>query len=562
MVNVRRLVLLLLLLGSSAARAEISVQVDRNPVFVGEAFNLTVTATEASDGDPDFAVLEQRLRILRRSSGTQLSIVNGRSSRQRTWEMVAVAEQAGTLTIPAIRLGNQQSQPVQLQVQARDPNAASSAPAFIEFEADTSEAWLRQQVLLTVRLYVSGNLVSGGLSEPSAEGIVIEQLGEQSEDQVLKGNTRYRVIERKYALFAEAAGELTVEAPVFNGELSTGSRSSFGFGLLRDNSTPVYAAGKPIRLQIKAPPASAAGSAWLPARNVRLSEQKIPSGGPYEAGHPFTRVITLEVDGQLHTQLPLPEFQTLRGAQQYPESPQGETAAGPSGVRGRQVLRQAVIPNQAGKLLLPAIRVPWWDVGSGRARVAEVPAQELQILPSAALPQPAPPSTAPATADDAQPAALNAVPAPQAGYWRPLALFALAGWLLTLLLLIWKRGHRAPQRQHEGASPRLSGLHKAMIRALTSADPRQARSALIKWAAAYSGCERISSLQQVDDQLAPLLDDQAAWSAELQALDAAAYGQRGDWDGAKLRALIKQLPRKAGAGRATDGGLAPLYPTS
>ena len=206
MVNVRRLVAVLLLLCAGAAQAEISVQVDRNPVFVGEAFNLTVTATEASDGDPDFSALEQRLRILRRSTGSQLSIVNGRSSRQRTWEMVAVAEQAGSLTIPAIRLGSQQSQPLLLQVQARDPNAASSAPAFIEFEADTTEAWLRQQVLLTVRLYVSGNLVSGGLSEPSGAGIVIEQLGEQSEDQTLKGNTRYRVIERRYALFAEAAG--------------------------------------------------------------------------------------------------------------------------------------------------------------------------------------------------------------------------------------------------------------------------------------------------------------------------------------------------------------------
>ena len=279
MVNLRRPLVLLLLLCAGAARAEISVQVDRNPVFVGEAFNLTVTATEASDGDPDFSALEQRLRILRRSTGSQLSIVNGRSSRQRTWEMVAVAEQAGSLTIPAIRLGSQQSQPLLLQVQARDPNAASSAPAFIEFEADTTEAWLRQQVLLTVRLYVSGNLVSGGLSEPSGAGIVIEQLGEQSEDQTLKGNTRYRVIERRYALFAEAAGELRIEAPVFNGELSTGSRSSFGFGLLRDNSTPVYAAGQPLTLQIKPPPASAAAARTSPRPTPRKSRTPRPAAG-------------------------------------------------------------------------------------------------------------------------------------------------------------------------------------------------------------------------------------------------------------------------------------------
>ena len=47
------------------------------------------------------------------------------------------------------------------------------------------------------------------------------------------------------------------------------------------------------------------------------------------------------------------------------------------------VRRFAVVPQQAGSLVIPAMQVPWWDATSGQPRRALLPALKLEVGASA-----------------------------------------------------------------------------------------------------------------------------------------------------------------------------------
>ena len=215
---VRRLLLILLLSTAWSARAEVTARVDANPVLVGEAFTLELVATGDVDGEPDFSALERDFRILNRSSGSRFSIVNGRSERSRNWSVVLLASQAGEYTIPPIRIGGDSSEAIRLRVREPEPNSDDPKLALVEMEITPQSVYVGQPLQITVRALLNGDYVSSSLSEPIADNAVIERLGDQVERSELRGNTRYRVYERRYIAFPEAAGELSITAPVFQGD--------------------------------------------------------------------------------------------------------------------------------------------------------------------------------------------------------------------------------------------------------------------------------------------------------------------------------------------------------
>ncbi|TAL51743.1 MAG: protein BatD, partial [Methylovulum sp.] len=88
-----------------AAAAQINASVDRNPVNIDESFQITFTATDTPDGEPDFSPLEQDFSILSQSQSSSSSWVNGQSSNTIQWIVNVIAKNSGSLVIPAIQFG-------------------------------------------------------------------------------------------------------------------------------------------------------------------------------------------------------------------------------------------------------------------------------------------------------------------------------------------------------------------------------------------------------------------------------------------------------------------------
>lgn len=546
----RLLILLFVLSPVMTAQAALSATVDKNPVLIGETLTLTLSNDSGGD-EPDLSPLEADFQILGRQSSSQFQIINGQTSRRHDWHIRLRPRRAGELRIPALSAGAQSSDPVLISVREPEQNAGEAPEAFIEFTASTATPYLRQQVLLESRLYVRGDLMSGNFSAPSTGGAVIEQLGEQAERQELRGPHRYRVIERRYALFPEQSGPLSIDAPVFTGELATGRQRRSVFGI-EPETRAIYAAAEPLRLEVQAPPATA-GANWLPARDVQIQDQLDPAGGPWQAGEPITRSVSILAQGQMHTQLPAVDLPSPAGAQSYTKPPQEQTGGGAQGFTARRDYTMVMVPDGAGTLRLPELRLRWFDTGEQRWRESVLPARELNIQPAPGVAASAPPAPVPPAADQAAVKADTSPARAPVGtvswLWQILALGALAGWLGTVLAWWLQTRPRAPESAHETAPAQTS--RRATLKTLQSADAKTCRQALLTWAKeALPEARGLLNLSRFSDD--PDLPE------ALRALDAASFGPGGEFDRAALQRLVREF-RKTPAPESSSH-LPPLYP--
>ena len=84
----------------------------------GEAFLLTLDYDGSDASVPELGVLDKDFTIYSVTNSYQTNIVNGQVSQQRQWQIGLVPKGvAGTaVTVPPIKLGNVQSNPVQLRI--------------------------------------------------------------------------------------------------------------------------------------------------------------------------------------------------------------------------------------------------------------------------------------------------------------------------------------------------------------------------------------------------------------------------------------------------------------
>ena len=186
----------------------------------------------------------------------------------------------------------------------------------------------------------------------------------------------------------------------------------------------------------------------------------------------------------------------MPNARLYPDKPQGITRDDGHWVLGHKEFRYAVVPEQAGELVLPELRVEWWDTREDRQRSAVLPAHTVQVQPSALVPPPAaaPGSAAPASATGTAPHAT-----PPSRFWPGLAAGFAGLWLLTLWL--WRRAARArpdPSTPESATSANEGRFLEQLRRACEAGDRAAARRSLRGWLRRARSEERFSRNAETD----------------------------------------------------------------
>ncbi len=555
---------LLLTLASGLAQASVSATIRPNPVLPGELFELTVTQSPAGTGEPVLLPLPAGVREIQRQTSQSTQIFNGNRRTSRSWAITMVANTPGNHTIRLAPLDGENIAPLTVSVTPPDPAATAHAEVFAEFSSNTTAPWVGAEVVLTLRVFVAGELDSGSLPDPVVPGLVIEKLLEKNDGDELVGNQRYRVLERRYVAFPERAGSITIPGPVFTGQIVDRTRRS-RFPAFSVPTRRVSAVADDITLNVRAEKALA-GATWIPARNVRITDSVDIPGGQAEQGQALTRTVRLEISGQLHTQVPdlnwpLPPRDK---AQSFAEEAQRTTQTEGAGVVAVVVQKFVHIP-QSDALELPAVRLPWFNTETATWEQARLPARQLAVkntAPPPATTTPTAPQTDPTasaeTADSAPPAAdANAL-----RWWRALALGTSAGWLITLLGWGWlaRRGGRTPPGNvspDAGEQASRRQLHREVLQAARADNAERTATTVLRWAR-RTGLLDDSSPSLGLIALADLARGQPL-AEQLQKLSAARYGQ-GQWSGAAFAQAFKAFAPPRPAAAQADGALARLYP--
>jgi hypothetical protein len=519
--------------------ANVTATLDRDRIVQGETVTLTIQTNNPQQNlDPNLDELQTDFILLDRRSETQMSIVNGQQSAVMRLLLTLEPKRTGELQVPALKLGDQSTSPMSLFVE--DPPEVPEGempPVFIEIEIDPSDGpyYVHAQMRLTVRVFYLANLTEAAITPPEPANASVRLLDEVP-FQAERGDVRYRVLERHYAVFPERSGPLVIPEMTLTGRLV--ERRSDRLWQPSVRGRRIQAGSDPVELEILPRPANFTGDHWLPARQLQATQTISASDSP-TVGEPVTRTIILDAIGLEENMLTEASWPEIPAARVYPDQPQGITRDDGRWVLGHKEFRYAVVPEEVGELVLPELKIQWWDTINNRQQTAILPEKRLNISPSAM--QLDEPATVAGTPGLPGRDSLDSMGNPGSDgvnrLWQWLTLLFAALWLLTLAAFLRRRSPGAQAVTTVGqTSEAESALLKRLQTACEQADAGEARKALSRWLKRYGpehlGGSIVELARQVPDS------DLARY---LRALDAVGFQHdpSTDWDAAGLWSAFK-----------------------
>ena len=402
---------------TSACLAQVlSATVNRTQVPLGESFDLTLSLDGGNNGgaiQPDLSTLQKDFNIYSTSNSMQSSFVNGQSSVTRRWIIGLMPKKEGKFTIPAISAGAYQTQPIEIEVlppaqmpaQIAHPNnqtapstgnnnqiQANKAYIAAELKVDNMQPYVQQQTNATLTIYDEKGIeltIEPNFTEPTNDW-VIKTLKKPTVDNLAQGG---RVIRFYFALFPQKSGSL--EIPPFNiegfyTEYNKAEPQNMGFGGFMNMfeldwnglfgvRKPISTQTKPVKVEVKPISADYGNHWWLPASAVGTAVRWAEDKPQFKVGETFAREIAIAAEGVAATQMPeikLPETPDIK---QYPEQPQISSTVNDNTVTSHMQMRIVYIPQKAGKLEIPEIRIPWFNVETGKTETAVIPADTILV---------------------------------------------------------------------------------------------------------------------------------------------------------------------------------------
>lgn len=557
--GVRAAVAVMALAFASLAFGQVTARVDRNRLVDGETLTLVLQTNDSRQSlDTDLDVLANDFMVLDQRSETQMSIVNGQQSAVIRKMVTLEPLRTGKLTIPALKVGAQTTQPIVVYVDAApEPAPGEPEPVFIEVSVQPEDGpyYVHAQVGLTVRLFYQQTLTEAAISQPEPDNASVRLLDEVP-FQAERNGERYRVLERRYAVFPERSGSMTIPSLVLSGRLV--QRGADRLWQPSSRGRRVTVKSEPITFEVKPRPDSYGGDAWQPARSYNLGDQVSP-GGEIRVGEPVTRTITIDAVGLEENMIAEPAWPEIPDARIYPDQPQGISRDDGEWVLGHKEFRYAVVPDKEGELVLPELKVTWWDTVADEERVSVLPARPVRVLASEIATAPAPAEPAPAVAA-APLAGSPGEPAPPElpGYWRWAAIGFAVLWLLTLAWAVWGR-----PRQMRAAVPQTDRGEEQVVaefkRACGAGDVAAARQSLRAWLRRYAPVPRRARLSLVDFSRGC---GSEALTMAVRELDAAGFspGTGKRWDGNALYREWKAWLKDPGRyGARSEAPITDLY---
>ncbi|CAN7469381.1 BatD family protein [Pseudoxanthomonas sp. LjRoot143] len=550
------LLLCLLLAWPLSSLAATRAWLEQSQVSLGQAVTLNVE-TDAVSATPDLTPLMRDFEVEGQSDSRSVQLVNGRMSSRTTFALTLRPRRAGTLTIPALQVGNERSVPLVLEVTATaTASAASNGLVFVETEVDAARPYVQQSVGVTVRLFYATPLVSGQLDLDPPDGALLQRVGEIVQSSREIDGRRYNTAERRFLLVPERSGPLTLPGARFSGRGAGGWMDD----LLGGNSREVNITGTPRVLQVRPQPADA-GQPWLPVRDLRLRYTAVPE--QMRTGEAATFAIETTVVGATQAQLPELPAPAVPGAQVFAEPPQyDETFVGGT-PQVKLTRRYSIVPSTTGTLAVPGVAMAWWDVRAGANKRATLPDLTIPVVAGSGQ-APRPP-----VRDGAAPASLSPpgdgvialagerrIPA---HLWPWLAAgFALL-WLATL---VWglSRGQRGTAVSRDRAAA--AGSEASVSFAThTAADLKRVLDTgdLDDIEVVLCGMARPVAID-LDD-----LERRLAAPSQRAAVDLLRRARWADGDPAQARLALREAFRGGPQWQARDAGVAdeplpPLYP--
>lgn len=321
----------------------------------------------------------------------------------------------------------------------------SSAPPYLEVALSHDQAYVQQNLILTVDTVSGSNLSTIEVKLPKTDAMVFRQLGDTQAEARTRDGRREIINRLHYLATPLRAGAIEMPAVSVTGEFTDGRQFE--------------ARGRtPLRIEVLPPEPGVAP--WLPLEDLELNARML-NDDAIEQGEPLTLVIEQQAVGASGGQLRSPE-QQLKSSEfrLYREDSQIHGQINRDGkLVGSRTDTFTLIPPKDRAMKIPAVRIEWWNVPQKR--------KETTIIPSRILNS---------NAGFARDASNDLRRGPfftgsAWAFWLPVVLFAFFTGLYWTW--IWAKGRAYGERFRAGVREGLAPLRRLLLRLYHRLSPRR-----------------------------------------------------------------------------------------
>ena len=439
------------------AHAQTTIQafVNNNTIVMGEQLILNISVNDiGSQYQLDSAPLNHDFRVFLPSQSRQRENINGKMSQKTTWKIRLQAKRTGKLLIPSLKVGPLKTQPIAIQVKIYSASKVkdNNNSVFLHNSLSKDNVYLGQTFILTSQVFISKVSDNLELSMPTLDNASIEIYASDQSGSVIRNGIRYKTITRQYKITPHKAGRVTLTPPSLSGSLRKIMRVNQWQNKIL--AVPINVQSKILHITVKAIPKDFKGE-WIISDDLRLIENIDLTKQSYHVGEPITRSVTLKVASIDQDKLPSINFNYPDSLRYYPDKDIFTTQTTNALTYAARTFKHAIIADKAGTLILPEIKIVWWNSKTDKQQITRLPQQTLTILSAkiSNLP-PVSPVVGPSVATKNQPVSASEN---TFNYWKISTLILailFAGALLLLFLSL--RVKKASPEKNSASTPQTS----------------------------------------------------------------------------------------------------------
>ncbi|MFZ5441465.1 MAG: BatD family protein [Myxococcota bacterium] len=403
----------------AASEPELTMQADRDKVGTEDTFHVDIVVSNAPGGSSLSLPTSDDFEVLGRSQSTQMNYSMGPGgagvvTQVQRHTLTLRANRTGTLKLPPAALktpsGTITTKPLTIEVvtgrlapdrtvrrppptpfglppgffppgfdeEEEDPVGEPLAEIprgdtdlFMRMSLDKSEAYVGEQVMLTIHLYSRVDLSTvDSVTMPKLDGFLSQDFKTPSNlmaEQRIVGGVPYReYLLRQRAIFPLKPGTVNIEAP--EADITTG---------LIFSGRRVHKKGNDVKLVVRPlPPGPATNivGRWRLSREISQTQVGL--------GEPIQVKLVLEGRGNLAS-VTLPPLAAPPAFKVFDPETQDKPNNSRSHVGGTRTIEYTLVPQQTGTFTLPALTVPYFDPEARKYEEMRVDPIELTINPGA-----------------------------------------------------------------------------------------------------------------------------------------------------------------------------------
>lgn len=390
---VKRLTILLVILfaGTGAfADDDVKIIMQVSPDTIGltgqATLIITISGNRRSFPTPSLPNLSM-FEAYSQGTSTNISIVNGEMNSSLRYQYLLAPTRKGTFVIkPASIVIDQKryesnevtltvleqgiATPPSVQAQARN-ESGENRDVFMVASVDKKKAYVNEQITLTVKFYNAVRLYSQpSYTAPQTTDFWADMLEPQKTYYETINGRRYRAVEISTALFPTRSGELNIGSARVDvtvaGRSDSQRNNPFSLESFFDRGEPVTIRSQPLTVEIlplptEGKPADYSGT--VGNFTIRSSADKLST----EVNQPITVTYKISGTGNIKT-IAEPKMEELKDFRIYNASSSEKISKIDNVVGGTKIFEEVYIPKKAGKLIIPAVSLSYFDPKTKRYR--------------------------------------------------------------------------------------------------------------------------------------------------------------------------------------------------